>query len=206
MLGLWILYLTIVLWIATRITGRILSKYILCIVCMLIANVPLFFSHYSAMDLVYAFFDTPNLLCVLIAISSIGRVLVVDSRSVFSKAIPLPPTLKPITFLLYAIFGTALLLGTLNILPWLDLYHFEPPYQNLIVLGIMGAMIILDSMIGIFFALSCVILLIIPLGGGDGRNIIEVVFCPYLWIYSVGYTLFMIFTLPKRYYEKRALV
>ena len=188
MLWLWIVYLAVVAWIAAHYTQKILPKYLICLLCAIIGSVPLFFAHYSAIEMVYAFFGAPSLLCVLIALGALWRVLALD----FGIRALAP--LKPISFVLYAAFGAVLLLGALNIAHSLDIYHFEPLYQNLIILGVMGVMIALDSVMGIFFAVSCIILL----GGGDDKSIIEVVFCPYLWLYSVGYTLFMIFTLPKR--------
>ncbi|WP_394952293.1 hypothetical protein [uncultured Helicobacter sp.] len=186
---------------------EIIVKYIICVLCIVIANIPLFFTHYSFISLIYAFFDAPSIFCVLIVLSFVARTFAKDMKILLcgsqSSEFCAILALKPQSFVCYSIFGALLLLGTLNMVPILDIYHFEPIMQNLFVLGVVAIMVYRDMMVGIFFALSCVVYF---LGEREGKNLIDVLFCPYLWVYSVGYTFFVIFVLLKKHYEKRVLV
>ena len=142
-----------------------------------------------------------NLYLVAAALTFLAKTFVQDVGTLMHKQISIPLALQPITFLYYAVFGALLLLGTLNIVPWLDVYHFDPLFENLIVLGVIAVMIYSDMLMGIFLALASVALFFT-----NTHNILDNIFCPYLWVYSVGYTLFMSFISLRKYYEKRILV
>lgn len=202
MFGLWIMYVAIILWLGAHLLeSRILVKYILCLICIVLACVPIFFTHYNSIEIIYAFFDAPSIITILIALTFLAKTFVQDVGTLMHKQISIPLALQPITFLYYAVFGALLLLGTLNIVPWLDVYHFDPIFENLIVLGVIAVMIYSDMLMGIFLALASVALFFT-----DTHNILDNIFCPYLWVYSVGYTLFMSFISLRKYYEKRILV
>lgn len=198
MSGLWIVYLASVLFIAKAImdSKKPVIKYIVCALCIIVAKVPLYYQ-LPTIDLVYAFFGAPSILCVLIALSFLVRTLAQDVNIAIthtpSKYYAMT-SLSPTFFVLYAIFGALLLLGTLNIVPALDVYHYEPLYQNLCCLLAIAIMIYSDRIVGIFFAFSCVIFI---LRGGESKNLIDVLFCPYLWVASVFNVFAMIFCFVK---------
>lgn len=202
MFNLWIIYVAIALWIGTHLLeSRILVKYIFCLVCIVLACIPMFFTHYNSIEIIYTFFDAPGIISILIALTFLAKTFVQDVGTLMHKQISISFALRPITFFYYAIFGALLLLGTLNIVPWLDVYHFDPLFENLVVLGVIAVMIYSDSLMGIFLALASITLFFT-----DTHNILDRIFCPYLWVYSVGYTLFMSFISLRKYYEKRILV
>ncbi|GAD19683.1 hypothetical protein [Helicobacter fennelliae] len=82
---------------------------------------------------------------------------------------------KDSTYYILACFGTLLYLSALNLLPF-DLYHLRPFMQGAIVALV------------VFVVYECAIFGFLA----QNLSFYEFIICPYLWLYSVGKSIYQI--------------
>ncbi|NDJ26559.1 hypothetical protein DMB95_01105 [Campylobacter sp. MIT 12-8780] len=103
-------------------------KYTLLLVFFILACLPFYERHYSFITLLYSFFDTPSLFCVLLCALFVFRGLSKDFSFDFdickadTKKAFKHPLQQALSFALIFFASLVVFLGELNLIPF-DLYH-----------------------------------------------------------------------------------
>lgn len=136
---------------------------------------------YSAFELIYSFFNTPSMLCITICIYFI----IAESNNIY-KANKHHNIFNQYSFIVLCIYGGILYLGTLNLIPF-DLYYLETKYQAIAVLFMASIIICIDKAMGLCITLSLIAFML-----SKKQSITESILDPYLWIYSLAYSTYII--------------
>lgn len=186
MFGVWIVFIAFCFVVLGFLPKRI--KYSAFVVLLAISACPIFEQgQYNAIDLLYAFFDVPSVFGLMVALAFVIEVILSDVALKYQKIAFISKHLKvkPITFVLYGVFGLVVYLGGLNLISF-DIYHLTPLWQGLIIFGMACVMIIFDKVAGILLAISFVLMLVLD------SSFVEMMFCAYLWLFSVVYSFYIL--------------
>lgn len=157
--GIYILALAIIMWIM-RNYSNVIVKYLIILCYMIIISLPIFYG-FSAVNLIYSFFDSPSILCILICIAYIFK-----KDSINNKAM-----------LIYFIYGLALYLGSL-IFPYLDFYH-DPLALGIVVLCLVIALMLTSTLCFILTSVTLFIGYLLDISMANATM------CVYLWVYCM---------------------
>lgn len=168
-----------------KTTTAIFIKYTVAFILFCLSLIPITLHQdqsYNTFEILYAFFDSPSVFCVLLSVFFIIRCILSDVLRFSWVGYFIESTMrcKNSTMLILCAFGTILYLGALNLLPF-DLYHLGVWKSGVITLGVIVFIGLLDF--------NALLLLIITLCAFMfchlNLSLAESIICPYLWLYSI---------------------
>lgn len=193
MFGIFVLFLGFLFWLANLFfsthTARLAFVFGVFTFCVL----PLF-NGYSLCTFVYSFFDSPSVFCILLVGFFVAGqfYLGLGFKSLGSLGV-FTHKAQDRTFFLFFIFGSLLYISSLNLL-WFDLYHTSPIAQAVSVVIFVILIGIFDRFSLVLLSISLAIFILCGLGFSFldryyNLSIFEFIICPYLWFYSLFYSM-----------------
>ncbi|MGX2984787.1 hypothetical protein ACWIWK_04860 [Helicobacter sp. 23-1048] len=171
-----------------KITKGLKLKYTIAFVLFAISLIPINLhteQSYNTFEIIYTFFDSPSVFCVLLSMLFVTRCVLGDMFRFSWIGYFIEQKMRPqdSTMLILSVFGVVLYLGACNILPF-DVYHLGIWQSGFITLCVVVLIGFLDScaLVLLFFTI-CVYVFF-----GFDLSLAEFVICPYLWLYSVIFT------------------
>ncbi|MGI0406213.1 hypothetical protein ACRE1S_02040 [Helicobacter himalayensis] len=204
MFGVGVLSLGILVFLSQVLFRHKVARLAFVVLFFALSFVPLV-EGFSTNALIYSFFGAPSVFCTLLLI-----VFLLKSFGLTFSF--LNYSLKPQTLFLFALFGALLYLGALNLLPF-DLAHLSILAQDVVVLIVIFCVACIDRFalkllclsLGLYIFAFCLesFQLLPPPFEADFANIYlfslyEVIICPYLWLYALGFSIFALLRRPLR--------
>lgn len=156
-------------------------KYTLTLIFTALFLVPLF-DGFCVADFLFAFFDAPSPLCVLLLVFFVLKNLLKDFAPKNSRKAQIF-AIKPAAFILLCLYGLLLYLGNLDLIP-LDIYNQSPIFQALCAFALLLALYFADKFCAVLALIS-----LLPFVLGLSQNPLTMLICPYLWLFSLVKTL-----------------
>ena len=141
-----------------------------------------FYEGFCGADFLFAFFDAPSPLCVLLLAFFVLKNLLKDFAPKNSHKAQIF-AIKPAAFVLLCLYGLLLYLGNLDLIP-LDIYNQSPIFQAFCAFALLLALYFADK-----FCATLALIALLPFVFGLSQNPLTMLICPYLWLFSLVKTL-----------------
>ena len=156
-------------------------KYALTLIFTALFLVP-FYEGFCGADFLFAFFDAPSPLCVLLLAFFVLKNLLKDFAPKNSRKAQIF-AIKPAALVLLCLYGLLLYLGNLDLIP-LDIYNQSPIFQAFCAFVLLLALYFADK-----FCAVLALIALLPFVFGLSQNPLTMLICPYLWLFSLVKTL-----------------
>ena len=158
-------------------------KYALTLIFTALFLAP-FYEGFCVADFLFAFFDAPSPLCLLLLAFFVLKNLLKDFAPKNShKAQIFATSIKPAALVLLCLYGLLLYLGNLDLIP-LDIYNQSPIFQAFYAFALLLALYFTDK-----FCAILALIALLPFVFGLSQNPLTMLICPYLWLFSLIKTL-----------------
>ena len=167
----------------SKISGKNLPnlklKYALTLIFTALFLAP-FYNGFCGADFLFAFFDAPSPLCLLLLAFFVLKNLLKDFAPKNSrKAQIFATSIKPAALVLLCLYGLLLYLGNLDLIP-LDIYNQSPIFQAFCAFALLLALYFADK-----FCAVLALIALLPFVFGLSQNPLTMLICPYLWLFSL---------------------
>lgn len=200
MFGVSVLSLGVLAFLSQVLFAHKFARFVFVVLFFALSFVPLL-EGFSINALIYSFFGAPSVFCTLLLIIFILKSFgLTFSFSNYS--------LKPQTLFVFAFFGALLYLGALNLLPF-DLAHLPILAQGMVVLVVVFCVACIDGFalkllcvsLGLYALALCLESFSLMPSSFDNNiylfSLYEIIICPYLWLYALGFSIFALFRRPS---------
>ncbi|RDU54345.1 hypothetical protein CQA49_04930 [Helicobacter sp. MIT 00-7814] len=199
MFGVGVLSLGILAFLSQVLFRHKFARFVFVALFFALSFVPLV-EGFNTNALIYSFFGAPSVFCTLLLM-----IFVLKSFGLTFSF--LNHSLKPQTLFVFALFGVLLYLSALNLLPF-DLAHLSILVQGVVVLIFIFCIACVDRFalkllclsLGLYALALCLESFNLMPPPFDGNiylfSLYEVIICPYLWLYALGFSIFALFRHP----------
>ncbi len=188
-----------------KIFTSVKFKYAFVLLLSALCLVPLY-KGFCIATLLYSFFDTPSVLCVLLMGFFVLKTLLKDGAN-----FELNLSIKPASFALLFVYSTIIFLGNLDLIPY-DFYtpnaQIQPYLDDLLLHALAQCALVFVLLLALYgvdrLCAMLALISLVPFAFITAQSPLTALVCVYLWAFSGVFVVLKFFTFLKEKLCKKA--